>query len=499
MGPLASVSLLPGSSPHTRVSLHTGGGQISTSGSKNCSYPSVSADGNRIAFATTAEDTPAGTGTNSGNVFQMWTRNLTSGQAHLVSGITHTATGRIDPAAAGSNQGAVNGSGKFVVFQSFASDFTVYRQTQLGKPDINQVDDVWIYDTVTFRLSRLSSRPYDGAGGNGRSDGPPEASNDGQWVTFTTCATNLVNTDTTLGDCGLRPRGGGETIVLLDRGQPNLDVEPETYLSSREIHWVSHGVAVQYQFPSGEPFFLDCVQPNGPSKEPSLSANGCKIAYRSQATNLSVQDNFNPGVNPVWHVYVHDRATGTNELVSKSTAGVRADDDCFWPEISADGRFVVFVSFARLDSTDTNDVRDIYIRDLQAGTTRLVTYAQTGIPFFGDGHTGMVNPEISPSGRFFTYAGLIVDPLVAFNPTPRDYTTVLLYDIDANHDGILSTAFNPSEFEVQHISLTPAGNDANHQTGGPLMFGTDGEFVYFRSDASDLIMGDTNGLGPSRG
>jgi len=499
MGPAPSVTLLPGSTPHARVSLHTGGGEITTLGSKGSSYPSVALDNNRIAFATTAEDTPAGTNTNPSNFNQFWTRDLALDVSHLVTGITHTPTGRVDPANAGSDQGSINGSGKFVVFQSEADDFTVFRQTQLGKKDLNEVDDVWIYDTGTFRLSRLSSRPFDGAGGNNRSYGPPEASSDGQWITFTTAATNLVNANTFLGDCDNRPRGGGDDVVLLDRGSPDLDVEPENNLSSRKIHWVSHGVEVQLIFPSGQPVFLDCVQPNGPSKTPSLSANGCKIAYLSQASNLSVQDQFvQQDPTPTWHVYVFDRATGKNELISKSDSGELANGDCSWPEISADGRFVVYSSVAdNLDPLDPNGaIEDVFLRDLQAGTTRIVTLAQDGQPFVGNGYSGSRNPEISPSGRFFTFANLVDDPLVSPQPTPRDYITVLIYDRDADHDGTLTTAFSPSEFVVMDITLNDDGSDGDGHTAGPLMFGgDDAEYVYVPNESTALVSGDTNGPG----
>lgn len=516
MGPTGSVNLLPSSTAVTRVSLRTGGAEIFTSGPKNSSYPSASNDDTIIGFITTAEDTPAppnppnclvgdpASEDNCLNIHQMWVRNDASGIAYLASGRTWTATGRTTPGNGATERGSVTGNGQFAVFQSKADNFQAYINGALTDDD-TAFDDVWIYDVQTFEMSRLSSLPADGTGANGRSWGPPEASQFGRYVTFTTRATDLVNVNTTGGNCSTRPRGGIDNIVLLDRGSSNLPVNSAGALAAREIRWVSHGITVQYALPGGEPHILDCVQPNGESNEPSLSANGCKIAYRSRASNLSLHDQFVQASPPIWHIYVYDAATGLNELVSKSTTGERANDDCFWPEVSADGRFVVFSSKARnLDPLDTNFREEIFVRDLQAGTTHLMNIAQDGNPFFAldpDDYTGGRNPEVSPSGRFVTYACLVEDPSISLQTGLRSLTTVLLYDRDANNTGVMSTDFDPMEFEVQHLSLIPDGQggetDANGQTVGPLMFGADGKFIYFPSEASDLLPPgvDTNGAG----
>lgn len=500
LGPTGPVTLLPGSSTHTRVSLN-GTVEITTTGNKNSSYPSAAindAGHTIIGFHTSAEDTPAPPiNDNPNNLFQFWVRNDTTSATHLVSGRDWTPTGRTKPGTGPSDRGSISGNGRFVVFQSKAGNFQAYINGVLTNDD-NQVDDVWIYDVETFHLSRLSSRPANGVGGGGRSWGPPEASEFGRYVAFTTRSTNLVNIDTAAGDCALEPRGGIDNIVLLDRGQSNLPVDPLANLSSRTIRWVSHGIVVEYALPGGEPYVLDCVQPNGPSEEPSLSASGCKIAYLSQATNLSLHDQFQPGTNPIWHVYVYDASTGLNQLVSKSTSGSRANGHCSWPEISADGRFVVYSSSAKnLDLADQNDVDDIFVRDLQAGTTDLMTRAGDGFPFTGV-FSGSRNPELSPSGRFVTYGCRVLDPAVAFQIAERPFATVLIHDRDADNDTVFSTfspTFDPSEIEVLHLSLKNDGTDADNETVAPLMFGERGEYIYFPSDASDLIPNDTNGSG----
>ena len=498
MGPDPTVSLLPETTPTPRVSLTSLGGEIFVApGKKNSSYPSCSDDAVQIAFITTAEHTPASGGVTPDNPDkwkQMWHRDLSTGVSRLVSGGTWNATGRSEPGNMASERGSVNGNGKFAVFQSLASNFDVYAGGSFIPDDTPAFGDVWMYDMMSFELTRLSSEPATGHGGNGLSYGPPEATAFGRYVTFVTRATNLTNVNTKAGNCSLQPRGGKDNIVLLDRGYSNLAVDPQLNLSSRTICWVSHGVIPQYILPNGPLVVGDCIQPNGESEQPSISASGCKIAYRSRATNLSLTDQFAQAPTPIWHIYVYDRTTGLNELISKSTGGAIANGHSDWPEISADGRYVIFSSQAfNLDNADPNgSVPDIFVRDLQAGTTRLVTYGQDGFPFQGGGYGGSRNPEISPSGRFLTYACTVGDPAMGQNPPPRPYATVLLYDLDADQNGVLTTLFGSSEFEVQHLSVAPGPVIPDDQTVGPLMFSGMGKYIFFRQrrDEPPHVAGD---------
>jgi len=499
MGPTGIVNLVPSNTAHTRVSLDSSGAEISTSGPKNCSYPLVSGDETWVGWFTTAEDTPSpGADDNSSNRMQAWVRNTSTGTAYLASGANWTLTGRTGPGDGPTSQGSLSGNGRFLVFGSGAGNFQVLINGTL-QPDDNWVDDVWMYDTQNFELARLSCRPVNGVGGGARSWAPGGVSEQGRWVTFMTDATNLVTENTIAGNCTKQPRGGGGDVVLLDRGQSDLPVHAPGAQAARKIYWVSHGIVVQYQLPGGQPYILDCVQPNGPSDEPSMSAGGCKIVYLSQATNLSLHDPFTPADDPIWHVYVYDRTTGLNELVSKSTSGTRANDDCSSPRISADGRYVVYTSGAStldpLNKATALGVPDVYVRDLIADTTHLVTYAQDGTVFTGTGYSGSRFCSISPGGRFITYGCGVGDPSTGFQLNPAPFSVVVLLDRDADTNGQLSTTFASSEIEVQYLRLEPQGGFPNSATAAPLMFGAQGEFAYFGSDADNLISGDTNGLG----
>ena len=80
-------------------------------------------------------------------------------------------------------------------------------------------------------------------------------------------------------------------------------------------------------------------------------------------------------------IFLHDRDTGTTTRVSVSSAGAQAGGGLsFNPVISADGRFVAFESASpQLVPGDTNGVIDVFVRDVQAGTTTRVSVTTAGV------------------------------------------------------------------------------------------------------------------------
>lgn len=131
----------------------------------------------------------------------------------------------------------------------------------------------------------------------------------------------------------------------------------------------------------------------------SLSANGRYVVFTSMATNLVA------GVTGM-HVYRHDRTTGATVLVTVAKSGSPSAVGGFAPSISADGRFVAFASTGSdFVDGDTNGLTDIFLRDMNSGTTAMVSAAQTGAP----ANTG-VSPnnvpgkrEISDDGRYVAF------------------------------------------------------------------------------------------------
>jgi hypothetical protein len=123
------------------------------------------------------------------------------------------------------------------------------------------------------------------------------------------------------------------------------------------------------------------------------------------APSLGSGDGYQP------NVYVHDRASGNTELVSKGSGGP-ADSSSFSPAISADGRYVAFDSAAgNLVGGDANGAEDVFVHDTYTGATDLVS--ADGGWFGGD---QALYPGISPDGSY-----------VAFAVAPLDMSTTQYY------------------------------------------------------------------------
>ena len=110
---------------------------------------------------------------------------------------------------------------------------------------------------------------------------------------------------------------------------------------------------------------------NGPSYGMSLSADGRFVAFQSLASNLSADDG-----DATSDVYVRDLQTNTTTLVSRASgaSGVKGNGGSSGASLSADGRLVAFHSVASNLSADDHDASfDVFVRDLQTGTTTLVS------------------------------------------------------------------------------------------------------------------------------
>ncbi len=137
----------------------------------------------------------------------------------------------------------------------------------------------------------------------------------------------------------------------------------------------------------------------GPGMFPSMSADGHFVVFESWG-DLAEGD-----VNGQNDVFIHDNATNTTNLASVSSQGVQGNNMSNKASISADGRFVVFESFAdNLVPGDTNGVSDIFVRDLIANTTTRVSVSSSGEQ--GNSYSGAGLPSISGDGRFVAFTSL---------------------------------------------------------------------------------------------
>jgi hypothetical protein len=196
----------------------------------------------------------------------------------------------------------------------------------------------------------------------------------------------------------------------------------------------------------------------------SLSANGRYVVFTSTASNLVV------GVSGM-HVYRHDRTTGATALVTVATSGAASAAGGFAPAVSADGRFVSFASAGGdFVDGDTNGLTDIFLRDMNSGSTRMVSATQTGAPAdLGASANNVAGKrEISDDGRYVAFTSSATN-LVATPNNGKQH--VYVKDMAT---GVVTRA---------SVDVTGAAGNDNSAT--PSLSGN-GHVVAFRSEAKNL-------------
>ena len=210
-------------------------------------------------------------------------------------------------------------------------------------------------------------------------------------------------------------------------------------------------------------------QSNGESIEPALSANGRYVAFRSDATNLVPGD-----TNGTIDVFVHDRQTGTTSRVSVATGGGQSNNNSFTPALSADGRFVAFHSFAtNLVAGDTNGVLDVFVHDRQTSTTTRVSVATGGIQANNTSRAGF----LSADARWVVFES--------------DATNLVAGDTNGVRDLFVHDRQTGA---TTRVSVATGGGQVNGESVDAEL-SADGRYVAFQSDATNLVAGDTNGVG----
>jgi len=197
-----------------------------------------------------------------------------------------------------------------------------------------------------------------------------------------------------------------------------------------------------------------------------ISADGRYVAFLSDASNLVPSD-----TNRVGDVFVHDRETGTTTRVSVDSAGNEGDDVSSYPDISADGRYVAFESSAsNLVPGDTNGHCDIFVHERQTGVTERVSVDTAG----NEGDYESYMPAISADGRYVAFQS------GALNLVPGDTNAEMDIFVHDRQTGI-----------TERVSVDSGGNEGNGQSDPPAI-SADGRYVAFGSWASNLVAADTN-------
>lgn len=204
-----------------------------------------------------------------------------------------------------------------------------------------------------------------------------------------------------------------------------------------------------------------------------VSADGRFVVFESFADNLSAEDD-----DTKRNIFLRDLETGTTTLVSRaaSEVGAAADGNSFNPSVSADGRFVAFQSDAGNLSDEDGPRSDVFVRDMLRTEVILVSRA-TGVGGAG-GDADSADAQISDDGRHVAFRSL------ADNLSDADVDSVdnlFVRDLLADTTALVSRATGPAG----------AGATAS---SGDVSLSADGRFVAFISGAANLSAEDDDGL-----
>jgi cold shock CspA family protein len=299
-----------------RVSVDSSGAE----GNSDSWYPSISADGQVVAFYSAASNLVAGDMNGSADVF---VHDRATGTTERMSIDSSGIEGDQD-----SRFPSISADGQIVAFDSGA--------TNLVAGDTNGCWDVFVHDRTTGSTERVSVSSS-GKQGNSGSE-YPSSSADGRVIAFYTNASSLV-----FGD-----KNGADDVFVHDRA---------TGITER--------VSVDSSGAEG----------NGQSYDESISADGLAVVFTSTASNVVAGD-----TNGSADVFIRDRSTGITERMSMGSSGAEGNGSSLDPTISPDAQIVAFDSYAsNLDPSDTNTLLDDFVHERCSITASWTNYG-SGFP-----------------------------------------------------------------------------------------------------------------------
>jgi Tol biopolymer transport system component len=363
-------------------------------------YPAISADGRYVAFKSWCVNLVAADNNGHSDVFVR----------DLVSGVTTLAS--VDSNGVQQNNEcsylALSGDGRYVAFASTATNLVI--------GDTNTVYDIFLRDLLTGVTTRES---VDSAGVQGNSNSAwPSISSDGRFLAFHSTATNLVTGDA---------NGTWDIFV-------------------RDTH---NGLTTRASVDSAG------LPGNSSSTNPSISADGRFVSFRSSSSNLVSGDS-----NGWADVFVHDRLSGITTRASVSTSGAQSDNSSVFSTISNDGRYVALDSFATtLVAADTNQTQDVFVHD--RGAWGPTVYCSAGTT------TNGCAASITASG--LPSASISVGFTLTVSSVEGQKTGLLFYGV--NHAGFspsgwgLSSSYLCVRSPIQRTGAQSSGGTVDHCDG----------------------------------
>jgi hypothetical protein len=198
-----------------------------------------------------------------------------------------------------------------------------------------------------------------------------------------------------------------------------------------------------------------------------ISHDGRYVAFFSDATNLVAGD-----TNNFTDCFVRDRVAGTTTRVSVRSSGVQGNGSSESPHLDSSGTITSFHSSAKnLVQNDSNGSTDVFVHDGVTLKTTRVSVDSAGV----EGNGASFAAQVSGDGL------IVVFQSVATNLVAGDTNAVA--DIFV-HDRSTKT--------TTRISVDSMGNQANGASSNARI-SENGQFVFYYSDATNLVAADVNG------
>lgn len=204
---------------------------------------------------------------------------------------------------------------------------------------------------------------------------------------------------------------------------------------------------------------------DGDIRSARLSGNGDVLVFSSSATNVVDGPDANGHAEDV---YVAEIASMRFERISVDHAGRQPDAGAsFDPTVSMDGRFIAFTSTAPIDGVPQGRQAGVYLRDRHTGTTRALCIGVDAAPANGSCYEAAVNAN----GRYIAFVSDATN--LAKGRDDNRMPDVFVRD----------TVRNVTELISRGADSKNAGNGASLHPA----ISSDGRFVVFQSEASDLV------------
>ena len=489
-------------------------------------YASINEDGRFIAFQSDGNQFVPGDNNGSHDIF---VKDRLTGNIELVSASSNGVPGN-----SYSTLPVISSDGRFVVFTSAANN--------LVQNDSNGKVDVFVHDR-TLKTTRLVSVTQSGAQTNADSY-QPTISGDGQFVVYNSDASNITSNDSNnLSDFFWFSIATNEIKLIPNNGPLNVFARANISDDGRWVNFSrgidgferigdNDGQRDSYLFDTQTNRLIQTTPTTGndngwSTKQAHASGDNRFFAFASQSSLLVESD-----TNQSDDVFLLDRNSSSIERVSVNSLGGQANSFSTFPVVDDSGRFVAFLSNAsdlvsgddsnsvdlflrdRLNKTtvriaqnpsidwngnakfwissngrvvvfespnpsvvpnDTNSSRDVFLYDIETKFTSRVSVGDGGVQLNGDSF----NPIVSGDGKSVLFVSFATN-VTAGTATPASHLYV----------------FDTRDNSTRRVTASTSGTDGNAPfvsgRGGASSISYDGRYIAFESNASNLLLGDTN-------